>query len=140
MWYNPLMEWILRSPLHGMLSANTLLISVTGRKSGKPITTPVNYVRDGNILSITSYRKRTWWRNLRGGASVTMRLQGKDIQAHANVIEDDSGVANGLMAHLQKVPQYAKYYQVGLDASGRPVAADVARAASDRVIIHVRLA
>lgn len=140
MWYNVFMKWILGSPIHGMLSGNTLLITVTGRKSGRPTTTPVNYVRDGNVLSVTSYRHRTWWRNLRGGAPVTVRLQGKDFHATANVIEDDVGVTQGLMAYLQKVPQFAKYYQVGLDSSGQPVAADVARAAKDRVIVHVRLA
>lgn len=140
MWYNVFMKWILRSPLHGMLSKNTMLITVTGRKSGRPITTPVNYVRDGNVLSVTSYRHRTWWRNLRGGAPVTLRLLGKDIHATANVIEDDAGVSRGLMAHLQKVPEYAKYYQVSLDSSGQPVTADVARSAKDRAIIHVRLA
>jgi deazaflavin-dependent oxidoreductase (nitroreductase family) len=123
-----------------MLSGNTLLITVTGRKSGKPITTPVNYVCDENILSVTSYRKRTWWRNLRGGAPVTLRLRGKVIRETAYVIEDDAGVIQSLMAHLQKAPQYAKYYQVSLDSSGQPVVADVARAAKDRVIVHVRLA
>ncbi len=140
MWYNVMMKWILQSSLHGLLSNNTLLITVTGRKSGQPITTPVNYVRNGAVLSVTSYRHRTWWRNLRGGALATVRLQGKDIQASADVIEDDAGVANGLMAHLQKVPQYAKYFQVGLDSSGQPVAADVARAAQDRVVVHIQQA
>jgi hypothetical protein len=62
------------------------------------------------------------------------------LQATANVIEDDAGVSQGLMAHLQKVPQYAKYHQVSLGSNGQPVAADVARAAKDRVIVHVRLA
>lgn len=140
MWYNVFMKWILRSPLHRILSKNTMLITVTGRKSGRPITTPVNYVHIGNVLSITSYRQRTWWRNLRGGAPVTLRLLGKDIHATANVIEDDVGVSQGLMAHLQKVPEYAKYYQVSLDSSGQPVVTDVARATKDRVVVHVRLA
>jgi len=140
MWYNGMMKWILRSPFHGILSGNTLLITIIGRKSGQTVITPVNYVRVGDILSATSYRHRTWWRNLRGGAPVTLRLQGKEIRASANVIEDDAGVANGLMAHLQKVPQYAKYFQVGLDSSGQPVAADVACAAQDRVVVHIRLA
>ncbi len=140
MWYNAMMKWILQSPLHGMLSNNTLLITVTGRKSGQRITTPVNFVGDGDVLSVTSYRHRTWWRNLRGGAPATVRLQGRDIQASADVIEDDAGVANGLMTHLKKVPQYAKYFQVRLDSSGQPVTADVARAAQDKVIVHIRLA
>jgi len=50
MWYNPIMMWVLRSPLHGMLSGSTMIITYTGRKSGQTFSTPVNYVRDGNVL------------------------------------------------------------------------------------------
>jgi len=35
MWYNTLMSWLLRSPFHGLLSKSTLLVTVTGRKSGR---------------------------------------------------------------------------------------------------------
>jgi hypothetical protein len=54
MWYNRPMSWILRSPLHRVLSKSTLLITLSGRKSGKLYTLPVNYVREGDILWITS--------------------------------------------------------------------------------------
>lgn len=139
MWYNSIMKWILRSPFHGLLSKSTMLITYTGRKSSKLYTTPVNYVRDGDVLSVTSFRYRTWWRNLRGGAPVTVRLQGRDLKATAEVIEDDVGVAAGLMAHLQKAPQLARYFQVQLDANRQPDAADIARAAQNRVVIRIRL-
>lgn len=42
---NPVVTWLLRSSLHGILSGSTLLITVTGRKSGRIYTIPVNYVR-----------------------------------------------------------------------------------------------
>ncbi len=42
MWYNPIMMWLLRSPLHGMLSSSTMIITYTGRKSGKMFSTPDN--------------------------------------------------------------------------------------------------
>jgi hypothetical protein len=56
---NSFIAWLLRSPLHGLLSANTLLITMAGRKTGRPITTPVNYVRDGDRLWVISSRDRT---------------------------------------------------------------------------------
>lgn len=140
MWYNSMMKWILRSPLHGLISKSTMLITYTGHKSGKLYTIPVNYVRDEDVLSVTSYCHRTWWRNLRGGAPVTVRVQDRDLKATAEVIEDDAGVAAGLMAHLQKAPQLAKYFQVRLDANGQPDAADVARIVQDRVVVRIRLA
>ncbi|MBK6434209.1 nitroreductase/quinone reductase family protein [Candidatus Amarolinea dominans] len=61
---NSFIAWLLRSPLNSLLSSNTLLITMTGRKTGLLITTPVNYVRDGDRLWVISSRDRTWWRNL----------------------------------------------------------------------------
>jgi len=140
MWYNSIMAFVLRSPLHGMLSKNTMLITYSGRKSGKAYTTPVNYIQVEDGLLVTSYRKRTWWRNLRGGASVTLSLQGKDRQATAEVYEDDENVTRYLAAYLSKAPQVAKYFNVSLDDKGEPNLADVRRAAGERVIIRVQLA
>ena len=140
MWYNSIMAFVLRSPLHGMLSKSTLLITYTGRKSGKTYTTPVNYIQVEDGLLVTSYRKRTWWRNLRGGVSVTLRLQGKDRQATTEVYEDDENVPRYLATYLSKAPQVAKYFNVSLDEKGAPNLADVRQAAVERVIVHIQLA
>ncbi len=71
---NSFVSLLLRSPLHGFVSGNTMLVSVTGRKTGRVVTIPVNYVQEGDILWVLSYRERTWWRNLLTGAPVTLRL------------------------------------------------------------------
>jgi len=139
MWYNPIMTWILRSPFHGLLSNSTMLITVKGRKSGKEFSTPVNYVDMGEALLTVSFRNRTWWRNLRSGGPVTLRLSGQDVQAWSTTIEDQQSVAEQLKAYFEKVPQIAKYLHVRLDTQGRPVAEDVLNAAKDRVIIQTRL-
>ena len=55
---------ILRSPLHGMLSQHTMLVAVTGQKSGHVITLPVNFFQEDGALYITSWRGRTWWRSV----------------------------------------------------------------------------
>lgn len=39
-------EFVLRSPLHSLLGA-TMLLTVTGRKTRRKISIPVNYYRDG---------------------------------------------------------------------------------------------
>jgi deazaflavin-dependent oxidoreductase (nitroreductase family) len=139
MWYNPLLTLILRSPLHPLMSGNTLTLTYVGRKSGKAYTTPVNYVRDGDRLLATSYRTRTWWRNLRGGVSVSLRLQGRAVQAMGQTIEDEAAVIEALSAYLGKVPGWAKYFKVGLDASGQLDRNDIARAAQERVMIQFQL-
>ena len=144
MWFNPIIQWLLRSPFHGFVSKNMMLITYTGRKSGRKYTTPVNYLRmtqgPDKFLATTSSRDRVWWRSLRGGAPVTIRLQGKDFPATAEVIEDDQGVAENLAAYLRQWPVIAKYFDVQLDAEGQPRSEDLTNSARTRVFIKTRLA
>jgi deazaflavin-dependent oxidoreductase (nitroreductase family) len=139
MWFNPMMKWMLRSPLHGILDKRTLVIRYKGRKSGKVYETPVNYVQEDGSLLITSYRQRTWWRNLLGSAPVDVILKGKERHGTAEAFTRDEEVAKYLQAYLSKVPQTAKYFQVNLDKDGQPIQSDVDRAAQERVIVRVQL-
>lgn len=137
MWYNTLMSWLLRSPLHGLLSKSTLLITVIGRKSGKQYTLPVNYVRDDESLWLTSQRDRTWWRNLLGSAPVSLVLQGQRLTAQAQAFEDGAAVAAGLQAYFRQAPGVARYFNVRLNDAGKPLEADLAKAAKQRVVIKI---
>ncbi len=132
---NVFMGGILRSPLHALLSRNTLLITFKGRRSGKQYTTPVNYAQVGDLIYVTSMKDRTWWRNLRGGAQVTLRLQGKKVSGWGEVIED---VGSSLMAYLRASPNFARYFEVEVDSDGHLVEADVARAARPRVMVKIK--
>jgi deazaflavin-dependent oxidoreductase (nitroreductase family) len=86
---NSTMKAMLRSPLHGLVSNSTMLITLSGRKSGRTYTTPVNYVRDGDTITVLSRKGRVWWKNLRGGAPVTLRIRGQDLTGTAEVVDDD---------------------------------------------------
>ncbi len=136
---NAFMQALMRSPLHPMLDSSILLITVTGKSSGKKYTLPVNYVRQGDKLILTSLRSRTWWRNLRGGAEVQVVLKGKETRTRATVIETDQEAAAALAEYLRLVPQYARYFHVGLDANKEPLPEDIAQAARERVIIYLTL-
>ncbi len=140
-WLNKMIMWMLRSPFHGIVSKNIMLITVTGRKSGKKYTLPVSYARDGDLLLCSTDREvRSWWKNLRGGADVVLRLRGKDVAGHADVIYDDpEAIAKGIGTMLKHVPRDAKYYNVRLDEQKRPLAEDIARSAQHRVIIEVKI-
>ena len=53
---NPVMRFILRSPLHVIFSSGIMLITFTGRKSGRKFTTPVRYLQDGDTVTVSSRR------------------------------------------------------------------------------------
>jgi deazaflavin-dependent oxidoreductase (nitroreductase family) len=135
---NPVVSFLLRSPLHGLLSKNMLLITVTGRKSGKPYATPIGYVQRGDELLIVSSPDRTWWKNLRGGATVKVHLQGRDLIGHGIAIEDRAEVAESMIGLLQAAPQYQKYLGVSLTPDGRPLdPAALVQAAQSRVMVKI---
>lgn len=135
MWFNPIMRWLINSPLHFFVSKNMMLMTYKGRKSGKSYTTPMNYLEIGGALYTISFKKRTWWRNLRGGAAVTLRLRGKDVPARAEVIEDPSQVSSSLQQFLKAAPEYARYLNVQIDSAGNPKAEDLERLANERVVV-----
>ena len=138
MWYNGLLLTLLKSPLHFILSGSILVLRVTGRKTGTRIELPVNYTPDpGNPqrLLITSQPDRTWWRNLRGGAAVTLRLRGVDVPARAEVIEDPPQVSSSLQQYLKAAPEYARYLNVQIDSAGNPKPEDLDRLMNERVVV-----
>jgi deazaflavin-dependent oxidoreductase (nitroreductase family) len=132
------MKLVLRSPVHRMVSKTILLITFTGRKSGKTYTTPVDYSQDGD--QVTIFTHANWWKNLRNGAPVTLRIRGRELQGLAEPVAEDKGaVAAGLTEHLRKVPSDAKYYGVTFDDHRDPRAGEVEKAAQTVVMIRVRL-
>jgi len=136
---NPIFAVLLRSPLHRLAGPGTMLISVTGRRSGRVYTTPVNYLPDGDQLTVISLRERTWWRNLRSGAEVGLHVQGQPRRGRASVIEDEVSVAAALGGYLRRVPAYARLLGVRMGPDGEPEAEGLARAARSRVIVNVQL-
>ena len=139
MWINSIMAWILKSPFHSLVSKNMLLITVTGRKSGKLITTPTAYFREENTLWLVSQRTSKWWRNLRGGANVNVVLNGKSVQGQGSVIEDEHSVAQRLFENFKKDAQRAKFAKVRIDENGVPSFEDCERTAQKMLAVKIEV-
>ncbi len=118
--YNPIVILLLHSPLHSFMDKSTILISFTGRKSGKKYTIPVSFVRDGDNLMMISQREHSWWKNLRGGAEVTLYMQGHTLKARGEVFTDAETVANKLLLFLRQFPGYQRLIHIKLATNGQP--------------------
>jgi deazaflavin-dependent oxidoreductase (nitroreductase family) len=136
---NPILAALLRSPFHAMADRSMMLISVTGRRTGKVYTTPVNYLCDGKTLTVMSMRERTWWRNLRGGAEVSLQLQGEARRGQATLAEDEPAVAEALGRVVAHAPAYARFLPVRMRPDGTAEPDDLAHAARSRVVVSIQL-
>ena len=135
---NPLVAGVLNSPLHPLLSKDMMLLTFTGRRTGKSYTTPVSYVRDGEVVRCFTHAR--WARTLRGGAEVTVLVRGDHRSGRADVVTGDvDRVGRALEDFLTRVPRDLPYYDVTPGPDGRPNASEVRRAAEETSLIEIRL-
>lgn len=135
---NDFVKFFLRTPLY-VFMGDTMLITVTGRKTGKKYTTPVGFYREGDFMWVITSRDRTWWRNVQDGAEVEMRVRGKDVTGFAEAILDEGEVASRIGDYLQHVPMAAKPMGVRLRENGKPHPEDAARLAGERLFVRIKL-
>jgi hypothetical protein len=75
---NPVIERLLHSRAHPILSSKLALITVTGRRSGRTRTFPVGYSETplGVTIAVGFPEEKVWWRNLRSPAPVELLIAG----------------------------------------------------------------
>jgi len=109
---------LLRSPLRGLVSGSLLLVTVTGRKTGRRFTFPVLYAKDGRDIVIVAgwASKKTWWKNVIGGADVELLIGTETVRGRATAFVDDPVErGRGLRAYLKRFPASAKTLGAGKD-------------------------
>jgi len=134
---NDFVKFFLRTPFY-VFMGDTMLITVTGCKTGKKYTTPVGFYREGDTIWIISNRERTWWRNLKGGADVEMHIRGKDVCGFAEAILDEGAVARQIGDYVNHIPMAAKPLGVRVE-NGEPNPDDAARLAKERMFVRIEL-
>ncbi len=107
------MKIALRSPLHFVVSSSILLITFRGRRTQREFTTPVRYLREGDVIRIFSSPSANWWRNLRGGVDVSITMKGRTLNAQAAVLESSATQKLELFrAYLAQFPGDAAYHGI----------------------------
>ncbi|MBY0278570.1 nitroreductase/quinone reductase family protein [Candidatus Binatia bacterium] len=127
---NPLVVRLLRSPLHHLIGGGLMLITVTGRRTGRRYTIPVGYQRDGDLLHVlvSKAARKQWWRNFRTPATLEVELRGDTFAARGHVVDpQDERFFAVIEATLRRLPMLARQFGIvwnpraGLDAEQRAV-------------------
>ena len=89
---NPLLGLLLRAPVLGAAGKSMMVLSFTGRKSGRRYSVPVSAHRiDHDLYALAG---APWRLNFRGGAAAEVLHGGKTTTMHGELIEDPSAVAD----------------------------------------------
>lgn len=139
-WANVPVKWLLRSPLHGMVDDQLMLITARGRRSGRSFTIPVGYAHgvDGWYVLVGEPATKSWWRNLEGGADVTLMMHGEQVPAHARVMrwQTNHSLFEGALAlYLRRFPRTARRLGVPMPG-GVPDHAALREVARDAVMVR----
>jgi hypothetical protein len=110
------MRLLLRLPFPTPLSGALMLVSFTGRKTGRHYQQPVSYVPDGDTLLTPGGGK--WKLNLQEGQPIRMRLRGRDVLARPEFITDLDEVERLLQHMMATNPRVTAFVPV-TGASGQ---------------------
>ncbi|MGI5273556.1 nitroreductase family deazaflavin-dependent oxidoreductase [Nonomuraea sp. CA-218870] len=93
--------------------SDLLLLTTTGARSGRRVTTPVMYLEDGGRLVVIASKggaddNPAWYHNLRANPEVTVEVGTETYEAKATVV--DRGERDRLYARMvEKAPGFADY-------------------------------
>ena len=110
---NSIVEKILTSPAHRILSGSTILIRYQGRRTGTEYTTPVQFAEAGVglVVLVGKPETKTWWRNFADMGQIKVLRAGTRIPMTAHAlrgVDDPDAVEPLLRSYALRFPKVVK--------------------------------
>ena len=124
-------------PVYGRL---VLLLTTTGRKSGLPRITPLQYEEVDGLFYVAAARgqKADWFRNIVANSKVEVRVKGVRFPGVAEPITDFNRIADFLELRLHRHPRMvgAMFRLAGLPL--KPTRVQIEQYARRRALVEIR--
>jgi hypothetical protein len=89
---NPVLSFLLRTPLAGPARKQLMVLSFTGRKTGRPYSIPLSaHLINHDLYALTG---ATWKQNFRNGAPAQVVYDGKTTAMRGELIRDRTVVSD----------------------------------------------
>ncbi|QDQ92526.1 DUF385 domain-containing protein [Rhodococcus sp. WB9] len=137
---NKVIRPLLASPFHKPLSSRLMLLTYTGRKSGRRFTIPIGYFDwdSGTVLALSNHL--AWVINLRDEPTVVLRIRGRNHKAVPAVIEEPAEIVAVLKEFAnRKGPKAAKGLMLGLPGDRQPTEQELRDAAARTRLVRFQL-
>ncbi len=128
-------NFLLRKDWLGGMGDVILVLTTTGRRSGKPVSTPIGYVRDGEVWAALSYPTSNWYRNLRQTPEALLEMRGQPVRVRAEFVDDEPGRQRLVALYRQqRAKNFKLFFNVAMDAPAEEVARGIAARAFVRFL------
>jgi hypothetical protein len=107
-----------------LTSTRELDITVTGRNSNRPISLPVWFVHEGDVLYLLPVKgsDSSWYKNLRRTPGLTLSAKGTQVRVNAKLLTDPNKVREVVEKFRAKygaadVQRYYAKFDVAIEVS-----------------------
>ena len=109
---NPMLCALLRTPLAGSARKQLMVLSFTGRKTGRPYSIPLSaHLIDNDLYALTG---APWKQNFRGGAAAEVVHDGKTTAMRGELIRDRATVSDLYLRCVQSYGVQRAQRMIGL--------------------------
>jgi deazaflavin-dependent oxidoreductase (nitroreductase family) len=120
-----------------LLGRSILLLTTTGRKTGKQRVTPLQFERDGDRLYVAAARgkKTDWIRNLQANPEALIRMGRDEFPVRVEVVDDPNRIADFLALRLKNRPRFVSRIMRFEGFPANPRHEDLVRYAQNRLMV-----
>lgn len=117
-----------------------LLLTTTGRRTGKPHTTPLTYDEIDSLIYVGSARgqKADWFQNILADPNVKVQVKNRHFSATAEPSTDPHRIAEFLTLRLQKRPRFVGAITRAVGLAKDPTPAQLQEYAANRAMAVLR--
>lgn len=117
-----------------------LLLTTTGRKSGLPRVTPLQYEEEGGVIYVAAARgpKADWYRNIVANPHVEVQVGSRRFRGLAEPITDATRIADFLELRLRRHPGMVGAMLGAEGLPAQPSRADLEQFAVRSALVAIR--
>lgn len=116
-----------------------LLLTTTGRKTGKLRTTPLQYEELEGVFCVASARgeKSDWFKNIAANSRVVVQVKSQRFEGLAEISNDPESIADFLEIRLKRHPVMVKAIMRSAGLHRRPARAELMAYAENRAMVTI---
>jgi len=124
-------------PIYGRL---VLLLTTTGRVSGLPRVTPLQYEKIEEDIVVASARgsQADWFRNIQANPNVCVRVKSRQFEGIAEPVTDQKRIADFLAYRLNKHPRMVGFIMRREGVSRNPSRAELENHAARKAMVIIK--